>query len=149
MTLSFSRHQYVEFVFDQTVGTWCRCHRGAFEWFHGVARRVVLDNLKAAIVRAALYDPEVQRVYRECAEHYGFLIAPCRVRMPEHKGKVEQGGVHYVTRNCLARRLHTPAQGMPVGVVDVAEGAAGQAVAGDVVDAALLDLALVLGHPHP
>jgi len=102
MTLSFSRHQYVEFVFDQTVGTWCRCHRGAFEWFHGVARRVVLDNLKAAIVRAALYDPEVQRVYRECAEHYGFLIAPCRVRMPEHKGKVEQGGVHYVSRNCLA-----------------------------------------------
>jgi len=26
------------------------------------------------------------------------------VRMPEHKGKVEQGGVHYVTRNCLAGR---------------------------------------------
>src|SRR5206468_10022083 len=25
MTLSFSRHQYVEFVFDQEVGTWLRC----------------------------------------------------------------------------------------------------------------------------
>ena len=104
MTLSFSRHQYVEFVFDQTVATWCRCHRAAFEWFQGVPRRVVIDNLKAAIVHAVLYDPEVQRVYRECAEHYGFLIAPCRVRTPEHKGKVEQGGVHYVARNCLAGR---------------------------------------------
>ena len=104
MTLSCSRHQYVEFVFDQSVATWCRCHRAAFEFFGGVPRRVVLDNLKAAIVRAVLYDPEVQRTYRELAEHYGFLIAPCRPRTPEHKGKVEQGGVHYVSRNCLAGR---------------------------------------------
>jgi len=33
MTLSFSRHSYVEFVFDQEVDTWLRCHRHAFEWF--------------------------------------------------------------------------------------------------------------------
>jgi transposase len=104
MLLACSRHQYVELVFDQEVATWLRCHRAAFEFFGGVPRRVVLDNLKAAIVHAALYEPEVQRAYRECAEHYGFLIAPCRPRTPEHKGKVEQGGVHYVKRNCLAGR---------------------------------------------
>jgi len=104
MTLSFSRHSYVEFVFDQEIDTWLRCHRHAFEWYGGVVRRVVLDNLKAAIVHAALYDPVVQRAYRECAEHYGFLISPCRPRTPEHKGKVEQGGVHYVKRNFLAGR---------------------------------------------
>jgi hypothetical protein len=46
----------------------------------------------------------VQRSDREFAEHYGFLIAPCRPRTPEHKGKVEQGGVHYVKRNALAGR---------------------------------------------
>jgi transposase len=104
MTLSFSRHQYVEFVFDQEVGTWLRCHRNAFEWFGGVPRRIVPDNLKAAVVKAVLYDPVLQRAYRECAEHYGFLISPCRPRTPEHKGKVEQGGVHYVKRNFLAGR---------------------------------------------
>lgn len=104
MTLSFSRHMYVEFVFDQEVDTWLRCHRRAFEWFGGVPHRIVLDNLKAAIVQAALYDPVVQRAYRECAEHYGFLISPCRPRTPEHKGKVEQGGVHYLKRNFLAGR---------------------------------------------
>jgi transposase len=104
MTLSFSRHSYVEFVFDQEVGTWLRCHRHAFEWFGGVPRRIVVDNLKAAIVKAVLYDPVVQRAYRECAEHYGFLISPCRPRTPQHKGKVEQGGVHYVARNFLAGR---------------------------------------------
>ena len=102
MTLSWSRHQYVEFVFDQEVATWLRCHRHAFEYFGGVPQRLVIDNLKAAIVRAALHDPVVQRAYRECAEHYGFLIAPCRPGTPAHKGKVEQGGVHYVKRNFLA-----------------------------------------------
>jgi len=104
MTLSWSRHQYVEFVFDQEVATWLRCHRHAFEYFGGVPGRMVVDNLKAAIVRVAFHDPVVQRAYRECAEHYGFLIAPCRPATPQHKGKVEQGGGHYLKRNFLAGR---------------------------------------------
>jgi len=107
MTLSWSRHQYVEFVFDQKVETWLRLHRNAFTWLGGVPRRVVIDNLKAAIVKAVWDDPEVQQSYRECAAHYGFLIAPCRPRTPEHKGKVEQGGVHYVKRNFLGGRQAT------------------------------------------
>lgn len=107
MTLSWSRHQYVEFVFDQKIETWLRCHRNAFAFLEGVPKRVVIDNLKAAIVKAIQDDPEVQRSYQECALHYGFLISPCRVRTPEHKGKVEQGGVHYVKRNFLGGREPT------------------------------------------
>jgi transposase len=107
MTLSWSRHQYVEFVFDQKVETWLRLHRNALTWFDGVPKRIVIDNLKAAIVKASWDDPGVQQSYRECAEHYGFLIAPCRPRTPEHKGKVEQGGVHYVKRNFLGGREPT------------------------------------------
>lgn len=103
MTLAWSRHQYVEFVFDQRVETWLVCHAHAFEAFRGVPRRIKLDNLKAAIVKAGVDDPQVQRAYRECAEHYGFLISPCRVRTPQHKGKVESG-VHYVQRNFMAGR---------------------------------------------
>ncbi len=37
MTLSWSRHQYVEFVFDQKVATWLRCHKNAFQFFQGGA----------------------------------------------------------------------------------------------------------------
>lgn len=73
MTLSFSRHCYIEFVFDQTVSTWRRGHRHAFEWFGGVVRRVVVDNFKAASTHGTLYGLVVQPAYRECAEHYGFL----------------------------------------------------------------------------
>jgi len=107
MTLAYSRHQYVEFVFDQKVGTWLDCHRHAFEFFGGVPQRVVIDNLKTAILRACWDDPQVQQSYRECAEHYGFLIAPNRPATPQHKGKVEQGGVHYVKRNFLGGREPT------------------------------------------
>lgn len=99
MTLSWSRHQYVEFVWDQKVETWLLLHRHAFEFFGGIPERVVIDNLKAAITKACWNDPLVQYAYHECAEHYGFRISPTRPATPEHKGKVEQGGVHYVKRN--------------------------------------------------
>jgi transposase len=107
MTLSWSRHQYAEFVFDQKVETWLRLHRNAFDFFGGVPERVRIDNLKAGIAKACWDTPEAQSSYRECAEHYGFLITPCYPRTPEHKGKVEQGGVHYVKRNFLGGREAT------------------------------------------
>lgn len=114
---------YVEFVFDQTVETWLRLHQHAFAFFGGVPRRIVLDNLKAAIVTACFEDPVVQRSYQELAEHYGFLLAPCRVRTPEHKGKVESG-VHYVQRNLLASHdfsdLQAANQGALVWIAQVA-----------------------------
>jgi len=107
MTLSWSRHQYVEFVFDQKVGTWLRLHRNAFAFFGAVPERIVIDNLKAGIIRACWHEPLAQQSYRECAEHYGFLISPCRPRTPRHKGKVEKGGIHYVKRNFLGGREPT------------------------------------------
>ena len=100
MTLCFSRHQYVEFVFDQTVPTWLGCHRRAFEWFAGVPARVIIDNAKCAIIKACHNDPEVQRSYADCAEGYGFKIDPCPPHDPQKKGIVESG-VKYVKGNFL------------------------------------------------
>lgn len=91
MTLSWSRHQYVEFVFDQTIATWCRCHVQALLAFEGVPREIVIDNLKAAILTTALEDPVVSEAYRRLALYYNFLIHLCRPRTPQHKGKVENG----------------------------------------------------------
>ena len=108
LVLSFSRHLYAEVVFDQRVETWLLLHRHALEALDGVPERSVIDNLKAAILRASVHDPLVQRAYRECATHYGFRIDPNPPRTPRLKGKVEQGGVHYVKRNFLAGRPPTP-----------------------------------------
>lgn len=100
MTLCFSRHQYVEFVWDQTVATWLGCHRRAFEWFAAVPARVIIDNAKCAIIKACIRDPEVQRSYADCAEGYGFKIDPCPPHDPQKKGIVESG-VKYLKGNFL------------------------------------------------
>jgi transposase len=103
MTLAFSRHQYVEFVWDQTVATWLGCHRRGFEWFGGAPKRIIIDNPKCAITRACTTDPVVQRSYAECAQGYGFKIDPCPPRDPQKKGIVE-AGVKYVKNNFLPLR---------------------------------------------
>jgi len=101
MTLAYSRHQYVEFVFDQRMETWIGCHQRAFESFGGVPKELVIDNLKAAVLRAALDDQKLADPYRKLAQHYGTLVHPCRPRAPQHKG-IAENGVHYVQRNLLA-----------------------------------------------
>jgi transposase len=112
-TLCYSRHQYAELVFDQKTPTWIGLHRRAFESWGGVPRRVVPDNLKAAVVKAMVHDPILGEAYRRMAQHYGFVISPTRPRTPRHKGKVENG-VHYVKRNFMAGRefldIHTANQ---------------------------------------
>ena len=103
MTLAHSRHQYVEFVWDQSSATWLGCHRRAFEWFDGVPLRVIIDNAKCAIIKASTHDPLVQRAYAECAEGYSFKIDACPPRDPQKKGIVESG-VKYVKGNFLPTR---------------------------------------------
>ena len=100
-TLSYSRHQYAELVFDQKVITWIGLHRRAFEYFGGVPGRVVPDNLKAAVQKVLIHDAVLGEAYRKMALHYGFMISPTIPRTPRHKGKVENG-VHYVQRNFIA-----------------------------------------------
>ena len=122
-TLCYSRHQYAELVFDQKVTTWIGLHRRAFEYFGGVLRRVVPDNLKAAVVKALVYDPVLGEAYRQMALHYGFLISPTRPYTPRHKGKVENG-VHYVQRNFMAGQefadIHCANQQLKVWIREVA-----------------------------
>ncbi len=100
-TLSFSRHQYAELVFDQKIPTWIGLHRRAFECWGGVPHRLVPDNLKAAVLQALVDGPVLGEAYRRMAQHYGFVISPTRPATPQHKGKVENG-VHYVQRNFMA-----------------------------------------------
>lgn len=90
MTLSYSRHRFVRFVSRQDLGSWLDCHVRAFEFFGGVPETILLDNLKAGVVRPDLYDPTINRAYAELERHFGFVADPAKVRTPEHKGKVER-----------------------------------------------------------
>jgi transposase len=44
---------FIQLVFDQSTETWVRLHVEAFEYFGGVPAVIVMDNLKAAVIRAA------------------------------------------------------------------------------------------------
>jgi len=90
MTLSYSRYRFVRFVFDQTVETWIDCHRRAFEFFGGVPRTIVIDNLKAGVLKADIYDPTLNRSYAECERHYGYIVDCAKIKTPQHKGRVER-----------------------------------------------------------
>src|SRR5664279_4562860 len=50
MTLGYSRMLYVEFTTSTESSTWLRCHQRAFEYFGGVPREILHDNLKTAVL---------------------------------------------------------------------------------------------------
>jgi transposase len=106
VVLSHSRKGYSEAVSRQTTDDFLRCLEGAFRHFGGVPRRIVLDNLKAAVTRADWFDPELNPKVRSFAEHYGTAFLPTRPYTPRHKGKVERG-VDYVQENALRGRTFT------------------------------------------
>jgi len=74
----------------------------AVEFFGGVARATVCDQLKSGVARACRYEPEVQRTYEEMATHYATTVLPARPKHPRDKAKVEVG-VQVAQRWILAR----------------------------------------------
>ena len=104
LVLSHSRKGYSEAVFKQDTESFIRCIENAFLSFGGVARRLVLDNLRAAVKRADWHDPELSPKFAAFCRHCGTVAVPTRPRHPEHKGKVERG-IGYVKGNALKGRV--------------------------------------------
>lgn len=103
MTLSCSRHGYEEPMWRQEAHGFLRAHEHAFLAFGGVPKVVRHDNLKAAVVRACLYDPDVNVLYESFSQHWGFVPLPSRPRHPQENGVQERSG-GYVKSNALKGR---------------------------------------------
>jgi transposase len=102
MVLCYSRLMYVEFTVSQTMEHFLACHQNAFGFFGCVPKKIMVDNLKSAVLRrivgqAPVFNPK----YFDFANHYGFSIAACNVGAGNEKGRVENG-VGYVKKNFLA-----------------------------------------------
>ena len=104
IVLSHSRKAYSEAVWRQTTEAFLQCLENAFHHFGGVPRRLVLDNLKAAVAQADWYDPEVHPKLQSFAAHYGTAFLPTKPYTPRHKGKIERG-IGYVKNNALKGRV--------------------------------------------
>ena len=57
--------------------------------FGGVPQALVPDNLKAAIVKSNRYEPGINQMLEDFANHYGTTVFPARVRKPKDKALVE------------------------------------------------------------
>ena len=101
MVLAYSRQMFVEFTVSQTMEHFLACHELAFTAFGGVTSRIMVDNLKSAVLqRLAGTAPVFNPRYQDFARHHGFAIEACNVARGNEKGRVESG-VGYVKKNFL------------------------------------------------
>jgi transposase len=101
MVLCYSRLMYLAFTVSQKMEFFLACHENAFTAFGGVPSRIMVDNLKSAVLQrlvgsAPVFNPK----YLDFSRHWGFEISPCNVRSGNEKGRVENG-VGYVKKNLL------------------------------------------------
>ncbi|MDR3566897.1 MAG: IS21 family transposase [Syntrophobacteraceae bacterium] len=102
MVLCYSRMMYLEFTVSQTMEHWLACHQNAFDAFGSVPGKIMVDNLKSAVLKRIVgHAPVFNPKYLDFANHFGFKIAPCGVGKGNEKGRVENG-VGYVKKNLLA-----------------------------------------------
>ena len=100
--LGASNLTYAEATRTQTMGDFVTSHVRTFEYFGGVSRLVVPDQLRSAVRVPCRYEPTVTRTYAELGRHYGTAIVPARPGKPRDKAKVEVA-VQVAQRWILAR----------------------------------------------
>jgi len=88
--MTYSQYAYVEAFLDMKQPSWIAAHVHMYEFFGGVAKILVPDNCKTAVVHNNSWgDQLINETYQEMAEHYGTAIIPARVRMPKDKPNAE------------------------------------------------------------
>ncbi len=109
-TLSWSRTSFVEFVNHEKLDTLLACHEHAFEYFGGVPREILYDNMKTVVLERDAYGPgkhRFQPAFLDFAGHYGFVPRLCQPYRAKTKGKVERfnGYLRRSFYNPLASKL--------------------------------------------
>ena len=99
--LSYSGYAYAEAFWTMKMDDWIVAHVHAYEFFGGVARLLIPDNLKTGVDKNTRTETLVNRTYSEMADHYGAAVVPARIYRPNDKPGVE-GAVKGVKARILA-----------------------------------------------
>lgn len=102
MVLSYSRYLYIEFTVSMRLDTFLACHINAFNFFGGIPKTILYDNLKSVV--SARYGKQISFNARflDFASYYGFNPKVCNIRQANEKGKVERA-IRYIKNNFLSR----------------------------------------------
>jgi transposase len=95
MVLSWSRALFVDFSLDQRLDTFMRMHERAFEFFGGIPRKVLYDNLKSVVLHHVGSVVQFNPNFLVFAGHHLFETVAAPVRYPQAKGRVESA-IKYV-----------------------------------------------------
>ena len=99
--LSCSSFVYAELCRDMKSENFILCHVHAYEYFGGVTRLLVPDNLKAGVTKNTRYETSIPRAYQEMADYYDTAIVPARPKAPDDKPNAE-ASVKFATTWILA-----------------------------------------------
>ena len=94
--LPCSCYIYAEATADMKLENWLNCHVHAYEYFGGVTRLLIPDNLKTGVTKNKRYETVLNRSYQELAEYYDTAIVPARVEHPKDKSLAE-GSVKFAS----------------------------------------------------
>ena len=90
--LPYSDYSFVMAVPSQSVEDFLYALSCCLQQLGGVPKALVPDNLKAAVIKTSKYEPQINRVLEDFANHYSTTVVPARARRPKDKALVENQG---------------------------------------------------------
>jgi transposase len=103
MVLSYSRAIFLRFYADARMSSFLHGHQAAFQAFGGVARVVLYDNLKSAVLERHRDIIRLHPTLRAFAGHHCFDPKPVGVARGNEKGRVERA-IQYIRHAFFAAR---------------------------------------------
>ncbi len=103
MVLSFSRKIFLRFFLGSKMGSFLRGHVEAFGYYGGVARVLLYDNLKSAVLERVGDAIRFHPTLLQLASHYRFEPRPVAPYRGSEKGRVERA-IRYIRSAFFAAR---------------------------------------------
>lgn len=110
MTLAYSRKIFLRYFLGMKMREFQQGFAEGFEFFGGVPRRILIDNLKSGVTERVQQLVRFNEDFLLLARHYAFEPQAANVRRGNEKGRVERS-IRYVRDNFfVARKFSTLAE---------------------------------------
>jgi transposase len=106
MVLSWCRQVFLRFYLSAAMPSFVRGHVEAFDFFGGVPRVLLYDNLKSAVIERAGDAIRFHPTLLELSGHYHYLPRPVAPGRGNQKGRVERA-IRYIRDSFFAARTFT------------------------------------------
>jgi transposase len=88
-SLGYSQKTYIQAYASQKVLDFIDALNKCVVYFGGVPKAIVPDNLKSTVIKSDRYEPTLNRVLEDWANHNDTTILPARAAKPKDKSLVE------------------------------------------------------------